>query len=161
MFPLSPLNWLYVIAAVVFLTLGAALKIQTSRLDSVKAEYTGFVSTVKAQGEIAKKAADIKAQQDKQLKEQADRENQSTISSLHADIKRLRNARTSGSFLPPAAPSAKSPDRACFDRTLLESAIRTLDSEVSVLVESGDEARVNLDTGKKWALTLSTTLGGK
>lgn len=130
---------------------GAAWKVQGWRLDAVKAEFKGFVDTTKALGEAAQKVSDATKAADQKRQEQANEENKRTTDALRADIKRLRNARTSGNFVPPAAPGARRPDLACFDRAELESAIRIFDLEIQGLVDQGSEATVNLDTAKLWA----------
>ena len=130
---------------------GTAWTVQGYRLKAVQSEYNGFVSTTKAQGESAKKEAARQKAIDQSNKEQADHENQTTIASLRADIKRLRDARSGGGFVPAATAGASRPDLACFDRSELESALRDLDRGVQGLVDEGSETTVNLDTAKKWA----------
>ena len=106
---------------------GTAWMVQGWRLDAVKAEFKGFVDTTKILGEAAQKESDKMKQADKQRMENANAENARTINNLRADIKRLRNTRTSGDFVPSPASNADRPDLACFDRAELERAIRTLD----------------------------------
>lgn len=130
---------------------GAAWTVQGWRLDAVKAEFKGFVDTTRALGEAAQKLSDATKAADKKRKDQADAENKRTIDTLRADVKRLRNARAGGDFVPTAAPGADRPDLACFDRAELERAIRDLDRGVQGLVDEGSEAAVNLDTARTWA----------
>lgn len=130
---------------------GAAWKVQGWRLDAVKAEFKGFVDTTRVIGEAAQKLSDATKAADKKRQEQANEENKRTTDALRADIKRLRNARPGGNFVPPAATSARRPNLACFDGAELESAIRVLDLEVQGFVDQGSEATVNLDTAKMWA----------
>ena len=87
---------------------GGAWTVQGWRLDAVQAEFDGFTATVKAQGEAAEKLAKAKADEDKRNKERVDREYQTTIAGLAADVKRLRD-----------------------DRAELEQAVQRLDVEVS------------------------------
>ena len=145
--------WIYAaIAAAAFATGGtAAWRFQGARLDTVKAEFAGFMSTTRVLGEAAKKAAAEQTARDLKAKQGADHENQTAIATLRADIERLRRARAGASYVPPAAAGASRPDLACFDRAELERAIRTLDSEVQGYVDQGSEATVNLDTARRWA----------
>lgn len=133
---------------------GAAWTIQGWRLEAVQAKYDGFVSTTKALGDAAKVEAEQKTKDDIRKKEKADHENATTVATLHADIKRLRLARPSSSFLPPVGAASLRPDRACFGRPELERAIRDLDTGVQGIAEACDFARVNLDTAKRWAVDL-------
>ena len=136
----------------------AAWKFQGMRLAAVQAKFDGFVATTKAQGEAAQTLKAAQEKKDKLNKEQTDAETKRTLDTLRADVKRLRQQRPGGSFVPSTASAAGSPDRACFDRAQLESAVRILDSEVSGLVEQGSEAVVKLDAAKDWALRRSDTL---
>ncbi len=137
---------------------GAAWTVQGWRLDAVQSKFDGFVATVKAEGEAAQKLSTAQEKKDKLNKEQTDAETKRTLAALRADNKRLRDARAVGSYVPSAASSTSDPDRACFDRAQLESAVRLLDSEVSGLVEQGSEAVIKLDIVKAWALRMSDTL---
>lgn len=146
--------WIYAaIAAAAFATGGtAAWQHQGARLDTVRAEFAGFVSTTRVMGEAAKKAAAEQAARDLQSKTRADHENQTAIERLRSDNKRLRErADSSGSAVPAAAAGASRPDLACFDRTELDAAIRRYESGIQGVAEKGSEAVVNLDTAKRWA----------
>lgn len=143
-------------AVLVGIGAAGAWTVQGWRLDALQARYDGFVSVTKANGEAAQREADRISKADKSRKEQADAENNRTLAGLRADVKRLRNARAGSSYLPAAAPGTDRPERIAFDRAELESAIRSLDQEVSGIVGQGDEARVNLDTAKRWAQDKAT-----
>lgn len=136
----------------------AAWTAQGWRLDAVQSEFDGFVATVKAQGEAALVLKAAQEKKDKLDKERTDAEVKHNLDRLRADNKRLRDARAGSRFVPSAASPASSPERACFDSTQLESAIRILDSEVSGLVEQGSEAIVKLNAAKDWALRRADTL---
>lgn len=136
----------------------AAWKFQGMRLATVQAKFDGFVASTKAQGEAAQTLKAAQEKKDKLNKEQADAETKRTLTTLRADVKRMRDARARSGFVPSTASAAGSPDRACFDRAQLESAVRVLDSEVSGLVEQGSEAVTKLDFAKAWALRMSDTL---
>ena len=148
------MNPLVIGVGVIILVLGAAVTIQTKRLDSLRMEYAEFKAGVEVLGKAAEKAAKEKEAKDKLAKETADAENARTTANLHAAIAKLRAQRTSSSFLPAPAPTTGSLDRAAFDRAELERAIRTLDSEVQGIVAEGDKAVIDLNTAKGWAATL-------
>jgi len=114
-----------------------------------EANHADFVATVKAEGESAQKTVIARIAADKLKKEKADHENALSLAALRADNDRLRHARAGRSFVPTTTPGAKDPDRACFKRADLERAIQRLDGRISGIVETGDIARVNLDTAKK------------
>lgn len=129
----------------------AAWTAQGWRLDAVQSKFDGFVATVKAQGVAAQKATAAQESRDKLNKEQTDAATKRDLDTLRADNQRLRNTRTRGSYVPVAASTPDSPDRACFDRPELGAALQRLDDEVSGLVEEGSEAAINLDSAKEWA----------
>ena len=147
------LLWLLAAAFLIGLSSGAggAWWVQGLRLDAVQAKYDGFVATTKAEGEAAQKLADAKAAEDKRKKESSDHEYETTIASLRADVKRMRDDRTRGSFVPAAPAGSRNLGVACFDRAELEQAIRRLDAGVSGLVEQGDADAVGLNTARAWA----------
>ena len=149
----AALLWLLLAAFVAGLASGAAPAwyVQGLRLDALQSKHDGFVATTKAQGEAAKKEAEAKAKADRQLKESSDHEYETTIASLRADVKRMRDDRTRGRFVPAAPAGSRNPGIACFDRAELEQAIRRLDSGVSGLLEQGDADAVGLNTARAWA----------
>lgn len=130
---------------------GAAWTIQGWRLAAVQATFDGFVQTTKALGEAAQKAATALEARDKQRKELADAENDRLILRLRTDIKRLRDARPGGGFVPAAGAGSLRPDLACFDRAELERALRALDLGVQSLVDEGSATAVDIDTARAWA----------
>ena len=130
---------------------GGAWWVQGLRLDAVKAEYAGFVATTKAQGEAAKKLADATAAEDKRKKESSDHEYQTTIASLRADVKRMRDARAGSRFVPAAPAGSRRVDLACFDRAELERTIRDFDTSIQGLVDQGSADAVGLNVARSWA----------
>ena len=130
---------------------GGAWWVQGLRLDAVQAEYDGFVATTKAQGEAAKKLADAKAAEDKRNKESSDHEYQTTIASLRADVKRMRDARAGSRFVPAAPAGSRRVDLACFDRAELERTIRDFDTAIQGLVDQGSADAVGLNVARRWA----------
>ena len=130
---------------------GAAWKVQGWRIDKVQADFDKFVGETRVLGEAAKKEKADKEASDKRNKELTDAENKRTIDGLRTTVSKLRNARAGSGFVPGAASPTGRPDRACFDRAELESAIRGLDQEVQGFVDKGSEAVVNLNSAKIWA----------
>lgn len=149
----AALLWLLLAAFVAGLASGAAPAwyVQGLRLDALQSKHDGFVATTKAQGEAAKKEAEAKAKADRQLKESSDHEYETTIASLRADVKRMRDDRARASFVPAAPAGSRSPGLACFDRADLEQALRRLDVGISGLIEEGDADAVGLNAGRRWA----------
>ena len=143
------LLWLVIAAFVIGLGSGgsAAWWVQGLRLDAVQA----FVATTKAQGETAKKLADATAAEDKRKKESSDHEYQTTIASLRADVKRMRDARAGSRFVPAAPAGSRRVDLACFDRAELERTIRDFDSAIQGLVDQGSADAVGLNVARSWA----------
>lgn len=143
--------WIAIAASVAFLGMGIALKLQSLRLASCKQEFTAFQADVRAKGEAAIAEAKRKEAEDKAKKEKIDRENKR----LRADNVRiageLRDARSRSRYVPEAAPGARNPDRATFDRAELESAIQRLDAGVSGIVAEGDADRIDLNAAREWA----------
>lgn len=101
--------------------------------------------------EQAKERAEKQAASDRAAKEKADEDLKASRADAASLARRLRNARAASSYLPPASPGSASPSRAAFDRAELERAIQRLDAGVSGLIEEGDQARVGLDSAKRWA----------
>lgn len=138
-------------ALLVFSGMAVAIKVQSSRLASCKQEFAAFQADVKAKGDAAIKKAKRIETENNAKKERIDRENKR----LRADNVRiageLRDARSRSRFVPEAAPGARNPERATFDRAELESAIQRLDAGISGIVAEGDAARIDLDAARKWA----------
>lgn len=149
----AALLWLLLAAFVAGLASGAgpAWYVQGLRLDALQSKYDGFVSTTKAQGEAAQREADAKAKADRQLKESSDREYQTAIAGLRADVERMRNARARAGYVPAAPAGSRSPGLACFDRADLEGALRRLDAGISGLIGEGDADAIGLNVGRRWA----------
>lgn len=130
---------------------GGAWWVQGLRLAALQAEYDGFVATTKAEGEAAKKLADAKAAEDKRNKESSDHEYETTIASLRADVKRMRDDRARSRFVPAAPAGSRSVGLACFDRAELEQALQRFDDGISGLIAEGDADAVGLNVGRSWA----------
>lgn len=130
---------------------GSAWTVQGWRLDAVKAEYEGFVASTKAEGEAATKLTEATAAEDKRKKESSDHEYETTIASLRADVKRMRDDRARSRFVPAAPAGSRSVDLACFDRAELEQALQRFDDGISGLIAEGDAGAVGLNVARSWA----------
>lgn len=150
------LVWIAAGAFALGLGLGAvgAWKVQGWRLAAVKAEFTGFVTTTKAEGDAAKNLAEAKAAEDKRIKENSDHDYQITLAGMLADNKRLRDARARSSIVPAAPAGSRSPDLACFDRAELERALQRFDAGITGLFDEGDTDAVGLNVARGWAASI-------
>ena len=131
--------------------LSMAVWVQTSRLSAAQTRYNSFVENVRVKGEQAEKDKVSRETKDRLNKEKVDADYLKDIAARDATISRLRAQRSGSSFVPPASPTARSPEKACFGRAELERAIFELDAEVYGIVKEGDDSRIGLDTAKKWA----------
>lgn len=141
----------YVGAGVIFLMLSTATAVQTHRLALCKDEFAKFQGGVAALGAAASLAAKEKEAKDKLNKEKADELHRAAIDTLNATVRRLRNARPSSSFVPPAPAAASRPDLACYDRPELERATGKFIEGLRGLADEGSAATVDLNTAKTWA----------
>ena len=146
---LLPSIYKYGIYALIAAAFGGVCWLQGAHHEQLKAAR--FEAATVALGEAAKQRNAQIATADKLRKEQADAENNRTITSLRADNKRLRDERARSSYVPAAPAGSRSPEIACFNRANLERAIQQLDDRVSELFAEGDEGTVNLNTAKRWA----------
>ena len=154
-FTLPIMGWAAVAAGVVILGLGIAVKVQTARLDAVKAEYATFKAEVKVLGDAAIAAAKVREAEDKQRKEKADAQNAKSrrdLDGLYAAYRSLRDQRRSGSGeMSTTATFTPSADRTCFDSKALAESIRGYETGVLGVIEQGDSAIADLNSAKKWA----------
>lgn len=110
-----------------------------------------FEAATEALGKAAQNLKAAQEKQDKLNKEKTDAETKRNLERLRADNQRLRDERARIRFVPETASAAGSPDRACFNRPGLESAIRVFTDEVQGIVEQCGEAIIKLDAVKIWA----------
>jgi len=140
---------------VAMLGLGAFAKIQTSRLDAVKAEYAAFVLKVKVLGEEAERKAKAKETADIKLKERTDAETK-RLRTVNSDLSiKLRDERARSDRLSQATAASDSAGRACYGAAELERAIQRLDEGVSGLIAEGSKAIGDLNVARLWATDLS------
>ena len=151
MIPIPAFAYKWIAIGAVILALGAAVWVQTERLDTVKKEYADFVAKVKALGEAQEAATKLKDAENQTRMEKANAENARTRRALATALNGLRHASSSGGGLSAPAPTAASPARTCFDPAKLDSALRKLDAGVLGIVEIGSGAVIDLDSAKIWA----------
>ena len=134
-------NWRLVGMAAVLLFVGGYV-LHCERVKSNWAEAKAIAHRQDA--ENAKQAL-----RDLKNKERSDENYQRNITRLAADVKRLRDARPS--LLPAPAPGATDPERICFDRTDLSSALLRYREGVLGVLTEGAKAVEGLDEVKAWA----------
>ena len=173
MFPLSPTMWAAVGGVVLIAALSGAVKVQTSRLATAKAEtvavqakFDTFVSQAKAIGDAQEAKAKALDAANHDLKEKVDAESaksRSDLAILYAKYVRVRNsaaASANSSQMPPAAAVTSSTSRTCFDTAKLTGAMGILEAGVPRITEQGDGAIIDLNAARGWAqrLKMSYTL---
>ena len=110
-----------------------------------------FEAATEAFSVAAKQHAEQVAKADKLRKEKADAENKRTITSLRADVKRMRDDRARSRFVPAAPAGSRSVGLACFDRADLERTLQQFDEAVTGLIAEGDADAVGLNAARSWA----------
>jgi hypothetical protein len=147
---LSFLGWAAVGGFLLILGLSVALKVQSARLEAVQAEYGAFKTEVKRLGEEQEKKTKEQIARDIKEKERRDADYKSRIARLERDNERLRDS-SGREFVPSSGSGSTNPDRACFSRGQLDTAIRAFVDGVSGIVEEGARGIAGLDTAKEWA----------
>ena len=120
------------------------------KLDAVTSDYAMFVATAKEDGDAQNERAKAADLLHASIVKEKDHENSVFHDQLNLTARRLRDANTNRSYLPPIAPGSKSPDLACFNRAELDSAIRSFDRDIQELAIEGESSTVDLDTAKDW-----------
>lgn len=143
--------YLYAGVALLVALLGAAVTVQTSRLDTCKTEHAAFVVQVKAVGDAQNAATKLKDAENKTKMEKANSENLKTKSALTAALNGLRNNHPSSSFVPSAPAGASRPELTCYDRPQFVGATGKLIEGIRGLADEGSAATVDLNTAKSWA----------
>lgn len=145
-----PSLYIYLGIGLIVLGLGIAVKVQSARLESCKAEHAAFVANVERLGLEAKEKAKQVEAQDKLKKEVADRELKK-LRSLNDDLtKRVRDS-AGLSFVSRESPSTGKPEVACYESSSLDGAIRNFATGVSGIIEQGQSAVTDLNNAKQWA----------
>lgn len=143
--------WLAVGAAVAFIGVGVAVKVQSSRLEACKQEFAAFQAQVKAIGEAAEAEAKRKEAEDIAKKEKYDKQIKSLRAANAVLNRRVRDS-ASQSSLPAASGPAASPDgKACFRRGILDDAIRAFTAGTAAIATEGQSAVDDLTTAREWA----------
>ena len=165
MSPLSVFSGPYAFLArmgVFFLTLFVAIafgfyegwKWERPAVKVAQDKLTAFAAQVKTIGDESAKTAAAKDAANQKDKEQTDAQNATAFISDAAVIAKLRHdaaVRSGGHFVPQAAPTAKRPYLACFDRAALESAIGAFIADARAIADSGTAATIDLNGAKEWA----------
>jgi len=118
------------------------------------ASLQGQIEAATAIGLQAEKRTEAINKKTAEIKKEVDHENTATHTADHADSARMRNIRASGSFVPIRSGTSGSPEETCFDRGKLESAIQRFDDGASRVVGKGEDAVIDLNTGKEWVILL-------
>jgi capsule polysaccharide export protein KpsE/RkpR len=151
----NPMVLVYLAAACFLAGLAAgavpAWKYQGALKDAVQSQFDSFVGQQKTIGEQAAKEAADKDAEYKRLKEKYDEQQKNDAARIAALGKLRHDARARQGYLPPASAGSSNPQRVCFDRAKLESALRRLDERVSGFIGQGSTAIVNLNIAKEWA----------
>lgn len=130
------------ISGVIVLVLGIALKVQSSRLESCKAEHKAFVSSVERLAKEQKLTNKVKKQKaDDELKK---------LKSVNSDLSKRVRDNANSSFVQPSTTTGK-PDLACFSRAELDAALQRFTGRTAELIVEGTENTLNLDNAKQWA----------
>jgi hypothetical protein len=77
---------------VAIVLMGLALKVQTHRLDAVRAEYGAFVADVKAKGEAQEQKARETIERQQRESHEAEKRSQRALSDIRSKYDRLRGA---------------------------------------------------------------------
>ena len=118
-----------------------------------------FITAQKVLAEEQVKRLQEKAARELKAKEEADAQRTKETAALQRTIKRLRDANSGPSLVPTAASCAGSTEVAAFDRAELDRALREFTAGVQELVAEGEQAVIDLDSAKGWALKLSFEMG--
>ena len=118
-----------------------------------------FITAQKVLAEEQVKRMQEKAARDVKAKEEADAQRTKDTAALQRTIKRLRDANSGPSLVPTAASCAGSTEVAAFQRAELERTLRDFTAGIQELVAEGEQAVIDLDSAKGWAVKLSYEMG--
>jgi len=134
----------------IVLILGMLLKVQSSRLESCKAEHQRFVSEVERLGKEAQEKVKKQEAQDKLKKEKADAELKK-LRSINADLsKRVRDS-SNRSFLSSGETPTRIPESACLNAGAVDEALRKFARGAAELIVEGQDAVDSLNNARAWA----------
>ena len=117
-FSLSLMGYVVLGLATVVLMLSIALKVQTARLDSAKAEYAAFVQKTRLIGEEQERRTKETIAQQKRKSDDRIKSLENRLTTTRRDFDRLRNGTSSGQ-LPAVPETARSVDDSARDKQLL------------------------------------------
>ena len=139
------------IQAIIGLVLLAAVGAYVWHCERTKLNHAVFVADTERLGQEAEAAAEKRAKEDKAEKEKTDAKIKNLLAANKRLAGELRDARSRSSLVPPAAPGAKRPDLACFDRPLVQSALSRFEDEIAARFEECDAGAIALDAARGWA----------
>lgn len=124
-----------------------------------RSEFASYQGAVEALNVTAQDRTRARIALDKSRKETADAQNSAATLAWLAAVDRLRrDAGPVGPIVPAAAPGAAKPERACFDRAILEPGLRGLleefRGETRGIVAKGDGFRLKLDNAIGWGASI-------
>lgn len=158
----SPTLIVAAVVGAIMLSMGIALKVQTSRLAAEKKEHAAVVAAFAGfkaetarlgrEAETAKREAEQKAAKDKEATDARAK----TLAAERDVARRQLRDRSSGprsSLLPQAGPATGGADQTAitYDRGRLDQALRDFDSGAQRLVGEGAEAVDDIDLAREWA----------
>lgn len=154
---LSLMGWMAVGASVIILGLSVSLKIQSSRLASVKQEYATFQAQVKAAGDIAKEKARVINEENNKRKVKSDEELRKLRIANAALDKRLRDNAGRGSMSGNEA-ATRIAENACVNGKAINDAVSRFTERLegftgraAELAIKGQSAIDELNNAKRWA----------
>lgn len=113
--------------------------------------FAAFRAAVDAVGKAQEQRTRERIALDVKRKKESDRENLRLRADYNLVAKRLRDERASRGLLPARPTAAGGPAVAAFDWDQLDRAILDYRGAVAQLLEEGDQARIDLDTARRWA----------
>lgn len=135
-----------IIAGVMAVAVGAYVL----HCEHVKKDRAGIIATLEAQAESQKKENERIARENNAKREKADAETKKLRAANLSLAKRVRD-NANASILPPASGGTASPERIAFDRGELDRALSAFAAGAAELAIEGDQARLDLDTARRWA----------
>lgn len=151
---------------VVVLGLGIAVKVQSARLESAKAEtvavqgqFDAFVAQAKVIGEQQEAKTKAEDLANRKRQEAANAENLKTRTALIIALDSLRKSTPDprSRSLPSAPAGSARPDLACFDRAEYQRedgvALEKLFAGARSLADEGTAATIDLNTARSWAVS--------
>lgn len=140
---LSIMGYVALAMGAVILALGIAVKVQTARLDSVKAEYASFVQKTRLIGEEQERRTKETIAQQKRKSDDRIKSLETRLTTTRREFDRLRNSPGS-SQLPPVPETARSVDDAARDKQLL-GVLQHAQEQTDRLIELQEWVRAQAD----------------